>query len=81
MDESLNMVQSDEEIVKLGLRIKDQVRSVYGPALAAAITAVGATGGLWGIMNAAAENSPRILRENEWHYVWVLAKKSGTRVA
>ena len=111
MDESLNMVQSDQEIVKLGLRIKDQVRSahaemervrrkrsvavtgavvssvgavlvaVYGPALAAAVTAVGATGGLWGIMNAAAENSARVLRENQWHYVWVLAKKSGTHVA
>jgi hypothetical protein len=110
MDESLNAVQSDEEIVKLGLRIKDHVRSahaemervrrkrsvavtgavvssvgavlvaVYGPALAAAVTAIGATGGLWGIMNAVGEESPRVLRENEWHYVWVLARKSGTHV-
>jgi hypothetical protein len=109
MDESLNAVQSDQEIVKLGLRIKDHVRSahhemervrrkrsvavtgavvssvgavlvaVYGPALAAAVTAVGATGGLWGIMNAAADGNTRVLRENEWHYVWVLAKKSGRR--
>jgi hypothetical protein len=111
LDESLNAVQSDNEIVKLGLRIKDEVRSaraemervrrrrsvavtgavvgsvgavlvaVYGPALAAAVAALGAGGGLWGIVNAAAENSTRVLRENEWHYVWVLARKSGTHVA
>jgi hypothetical protein len=110
MDESLNAVQSDQEIVKLGLRIRDQVRAahaemervrrkrsvaatgavvglvgavlvaVYGPALAAAVAAIGA-GGLWSTMNAVAENSPRVLRENEWHYVWVLARKSGTHVA
>lgn len=110
MDESLNAVQSDQEIVKLGLRIRDQVRAahvemervrrkrsvaatgavvglvgavlvaVYGPALAAAVAAIGA-GGLWSTMNAVAENSPRVMRENEWHYVWVLARKSGTHVA
>jgi hypothetical protein len=36
---------------------------------------------LWGVMNAAAESSSRALRDNEWHYVWVLAKKSDTHVA
>jgi hypothetical protein len=111
MDESMNAVQSEDEIVKLGLRIKDEVRSaraemervrrrksvavtgavvgsvgavlvaVYGPALAAAVATLGAGGGLWGIVNAAAENSTRVLRESEWHYVWVLARKSGTHVA
>jgi hypothetical protein len=101
MDET----RSDHEVVKLGLQIKDQIRSaraemervrrkrsvaatgavvglvgavlvaVYGPALAAAVAAIGA-GGMWTTMNALAENSPRTLRENEWHYVWVLARKS-----
>jgi hypothetical protein len=111
LDDSLNAVQSDHEIVKLGLRIKDEVRAaraemekarrrrsvaltgavvgsvgavlvaVYGPALTAAVAALGAGGGLWSIVHAAAENSTRVLRENEWHYVWVLARKSGTHVA
>lgn len=106
LDESLNNVQSERELVKLGLEIKDQVRSahaemtathrkravsvtgaaigsvgailvaVYGPALAAAVATIGAGSGLWGIINAAAENSTRALREDKWHYVWALEKKA-----
>ncbi|TDV43215.1 hypothetical protein [Actinophytocola oryzae] len=110
MDQSLDAVQSDQEIAKLGLRIREQVRAaraemelvrrkravavtgavvgtvatvlvaVCGSVLAAAITALGASGGLWSYMNAAAENSTRLLCETNWHYVWVLARKSGTHV-
>jgi hypothetical protein len=111
MDEAVNDVQSDRELVKLGLRIKDQVRAarvemlkarrkramavtgavvgsvgavlvaVYGPALAAAVAAIGAgTGGVWGIVNATADNSTRVLREDKWYYVWALARKTGTRL-
>jgi hypothetical protein len=110
IDESQNSVQSERELVKLGLQIKDQIRSVrsemeqvrrkravavsgavigsvgailvavYGPALAAAVAAIGASGGVWGVIHATAENSTRVLRENEWYYVWVLAKKSNTHI-
>lgn len=110
MDESLNAVQSDRELLRLSLQIKDQIRSVrsemetvrrkravgvtgavigsvgailvavYGPALEAAIAALGATGGVWGIIHAATENSTRALREDKWYYVWALAKESNTHV-
>jgi hypothetical protein len=110
MDMALNDVQSDRELLKLSLEIKDQVRSVrsemetarrkrtvgvtgavigsvgailvavYGPALAAAVAAVGATGGVWGIIHATTENNTRALREDKWYYVWALAKKSNTDV-
>lgn len=110
MDMALNAVQSDRELLKLGLQIKDHVRSVrsqmetarrkkavavtgavigsvgailvavYGPALAAAVAAIGASGGMWGIIHAAAENRTRALREDKWYYVWVLAKKSDTPI-
>jgi hypothetical protein len=53
--------------------------AVYGPALAAAVAAVGAGGGLWGIIHAATENSTRYLREDKWYYVWMMDKKSSTR--
>jgi hypothetical protein len=106
MDESLNAVQSERELVKLGLQIKDQIRSVradmkvaqrkralalsgavtgsvgailtavYGPALAAAVAAIGAGGGVWSMLHAAAEKNPSSIREDTWYYVWVLAKKS-----
>jgi hypothetical protein len=106
MDMAMNDIQSDRELLKLGLQIKDHVRSaraqmeaarrkravsvtgaaigsvgavlvaVYGPALAAAIAAVGASGGVWGIISATADNSIRALREDKWYYVWALAKKS-----
>jgi hypothetical protein len=99
-------VQSQRELVKLGLHIKDQVRAVradmhsarrkgavaasgaligsvgatlvavYGPALQAAIAVIGAGGGLWGVLHAAAENSTRALREDKWYFVWVLTKNS-----
>lgn len=110
MDTALNAVQSDRELLKLGLQIKDHVRSVrsemetvqrkravgvtgavigsvgailvavYGPALEAAIAALGATGGVWGIIHATTENSTRALREDKWYYVWALAKKSNIHV-
>lgn len=109
MDDAMNDVQSERELVKLGLRIKDEIRAaraemvkarrkkavavtgavvgsvgavlvaVYGPALAAAVAAVGASaGGVWGIVNAAADNSTRALREDKWYYVWALSRKSNT---
>jgi hypothetical protein len=107
LDEALNDVQSDRELTKLGLRIRDHVRSarsemekarrtravsvtgaaigtvgailvaVYGPAMEAAIATVGASGGVWGVIHAAAENNIRSLRQNKWHYVWILARESG----
>jgi len=110
MDMAMNDIQSDRELLKLGLQIKDHVRSVraqmeaarrkravsvtgaaigsvaailvavYGPALATAIAAVGASGGVWGIISATADNSIRALREDKWYYVWALAKKSKTPV-
>ncbi|GAB3932519.1 hypothetical protein GCM10029976_038590 [Kribbella albertanoniae] len=49
--------------------------AVYGPALEAAIAALGVSGGVWGVINAATEYSPRALRENKWYYVWALAEK------
>jgi hypothetical protein len=106
MDMALNAVQSDRELLKLGLQIKDHVRSVhsemetarrkravsvtgamigsvgailvavYGPALEAAIAAIGASGGVWGIIHATTENNTRALREDKWYYVWALAEKS-----
>ncbi|MBV2363887.1 hypothetical protein ACFPZ0_22520 [Streptomonospora nanhaiensis] len=33
-------------------------------------------GGIWGVIQGAAENSPRQLREDRWYYVWVLARRS-----
>lgn len=110
MDMALNAVQSDRELLKLSLEIKDQVRSarsemetvrrkravgvtgavigsvaaslvaVYGPALEFAIAALGATGGVWGIIHAATENSTRALHEDKWYYVWALAEKSNIHV-
>ncbi|WP_116202545.1 hypothetical protein [Amycolatopsis circi] len=110
MDTALNAVQSDRELLKLGLEIKDHVRStrsemetarrkkavgvtgavigsvgatlaaVYGPALQAAIAALGATGGVWGIIHAAAENDTRALRQDTWYYVWALAQKANTNI-
>jgi hypothetical protein len=50
--------------------------AVYGPALQAAIAALGAGGGVWGILHAATENSTRTLRENKWYYVWALGRES-----
>lgn len=110
MDTALNAVQSDRELLKLSLQIKDHVWSVrsemetarrkravaltgavigsvgailvavYGPALAAAVAAIGASGGVWGIIHAASENSTRPLRLDKWYYVWALAEKSNIHV-
>lgn len=55
--------------------------AVYGPALVAAVTAVGAgTGGVWGIIHAFGDNSLRALREDKWYYVWVLDRNSRTHL-
>lgn len=54
--------------------------AVYGPALAAAVETIGATGGVWGVIHAVTENSTRALREDKWYYVWALAKKSNIHV-
>jgi len=109
LDDSLNDVQSDVQLAKLGLRINDQVRAaraemvkaqrkravsasgavlgavgailvaVYGPALKEAIAAIGLTGGVWGVIQAASDNTASALREDKWYYVWVLAKKGNNR--
>lgn len=110
MDTALNAVQSERELVKLSLQIKDHVRSVrsemetarrkgavsvtgavigsvgallvavYGPALAEAVAIIGASGGVWGIIHAASENSTHALRQDKWYYVWALAGKSNIHV-
>jgi hypothetical protein len=53
--------------------------AVYGQVLAEAVAIAGASGGIWQIIQAAAENSPRTLREDKWHYVWVLSAKASHR--
>jgi hypothetical protein len=53
--------------------------AVYGPALAAAVAAVGAGGGLWGVISAMADNSLRQVQENKWYYVWALSRKADHR--
>ncbi|QNP75372.1 hypothetical protein IAG44_42210 [Streptomyces roseirectus] len=107
LDAALDDTQSDRELTKLGLEIKDQIWSartemetlrrkravsvtgaavgsvgavlvaVYGPALQAAIAALGAGGGLWGLVHAATENSSRPLRQDKWFYVWALQRAGG----
>jgi hypothetical protein len=53
--------------------------AVYGPALATAIAALGASGGVWAAISAMAENSTGPLRENKWYYVWALSRKADHR--
>ncbi|WP_146060484.1 hypothetical protein [Amycolatopsis sp. CA-128772] len=48
--------------------------AVYGPALAGAVAALGASGGIWGVVNAATEYNKRAFRHNKWYYVWMLTK-------
>lgn len=105
LDDAINAVQSQRELVKIGLTIADEVRAnrvemskattrravmasgallgsvaatlvaVYGPALQTAIGAIGATGGLWGVIQAMSDNNIRRMRDGTpWHYVWVLSK-------
>jgi hypothetical protein len=50
--------------------------AVYGPALSSAIGVIGAGGGLWSFITAAAENRTASLREDKWYYVWCLARDS-----
>lgn len=108
LDDGLNAVQSERELARIGLEIKDGIRdihsrmrlagrrraigvtgavvgtvgavlvAVYGPALAEAVAIAGASGGIWQIIQGIAENSPRVLREDRWHYVWVLSRRSNT---
>jgi hypothetical protein len=109
-DQGVNAVTPDAELIKIGLEIKDGIRSVaaqmaqarrsravgatgaivgtvgailvavYGQTLAEAVAIAGASGGIWQIIQAAAENSPRVLRDDKWYYVWLLseAKRSGS---
>ncbi|MGK5628197.1 hypothetical protein [Streptomyces sp. URMC 123] len=55
--------------------------AVHGPAMQAALTALlgGATGGLWGALQAGSENSPRTLRDDAWYYVWQLSRADHSR--
>ncbi|MEU3855604.1 hypothetical protein [Streptomyces sp. NPDC029554] len=52
--------------------------AVYGPAFQAAAAGLGAAGagGIWGIIQSAADNSPRTLRDTPWYYIWILNRKS-----
>ncbi|MET8947550.1 hypothetical protein ABZX30_29410 [Streptomyces sp. NPDC004542] len=52
--------------------------AVYGPVFEQAVMILGAAGagGVWGIIQSVADNSPQVLRENKWYYVWALAKQS-----
>jgi hypothetical protein len=105
LDDALNDVHSERELVKIGLKINDEVRTmraemtkasrkqalsaagaalgtvgtvllaVYGPALATAITALGASGGVWGMINAMGDGTTRVVRENKWYYVWALTNE------
>jgi membrane associated rhomboid family serine protease len=50
--------------------------AVYGPALAAAVAAIGASGGVWGIINAVADNNIRAIKQDSWYYVWALSEAS-----
>ncbi|WP_406490696.1 hypothetical protein OHB06_01260 [Streptomyces sp. NBC_01604] len=109
LDDALNAVESERELIKIGLRIEDEIRgiqaqlsaarrkravavtgagvgtvgavlvAVYGPAFQSALTVLGAAGagGVWGIIQAAADNGRHSLRQDKWYYVWALARKSG----
>ncbi len=48
--------------------------AVYGPALASAVATLGASGGIWGVINATTEYNKRAFRHNKWYYVWMLTK-------
>ncbi|MCZ1011905.1 hypothetical protein [Streptomyces lydicus] len=50
--------------------------AVYGPAMEEALKIIGASGGLWGVIDAARNNSPRALKEDRWYYVWALSRKA-----
>ncbi|MEU1726307.1 hypothetical protein [Nonomuraea sp. NPDC005692] len=46
--------------------------AVYGPALTAALGVLGATGGIWSIVQAISQNSVRTVRDGRWYYIWTL---------
>ncbi|MER5618869.1 hypothetical protein [Streptomyces sp. NPDC002215] len=54
--------------------------AVYGPAMTAALPLFGAAGagGVWEIIRNTAENSPRTLRDDQWYYMWLMAKNSNS---
>ena len=52
--------------------------AVYGPAFEEALKLIGVGSGLWGVIDAAAGNSTRQLREDKWYYVWALSQKTGS---
>lgn len=109
VDTALNAVESDRELARIDLEIRDEVRAlgsqmrdarrkravaVTGAAVgtvSATLTAVladsqlaaaiagfaggtSASGGLWEVVRARTENSPRKLRESPWYYVWTLSR-------
>lgn len=108
LDDGLNAIQSERELTRIGLEIRDGIRSVqaqmrqarrrravgaagavvgtvgavlaavYGKTLAEVVPIAGASGGVWQIIQAAAENNPRAVRDDKWYYVWVLAEKAET---
>lgn len=43
---------------------------------AATVMGVAGAGGIWGIIQSAADNSPRALRDSPWYYIWVLTRGS-----
>ncbi|NAS23476.1 hypothetical protein GT755_17470 [Herbidospora sp. NEAU-GS84] len=56
--------------------------AVHGPALLPALGILGATGGLWGVIQAMNQNSLRAIRSGPWYYIWALdraAKRRGAR--
>ncbi len=50
--------------------------AVYGPALEQAIAAIGATGGIWGLIRTLADTTPRSLHHNKWYYAWALSQQA-----
>jgi hypothetical protein len=105
LDDALDSVQSEREMMKIGIEIREQVRAneaemsrikgkravaasgavvgtvgatlvaIYGPAIQPALAVLGASGGLWAIVQAATENSLRTVRNAKpWYYVWALSK-------
>jgi hypothetical protein len=51
--------------------------AVYGPALAAVVSALGVGGmGVWQALQASAETNLKALRKNEWYYVWAISRRN-----
>lgn len=74
---TIRAVAASGAVVTTGAAV---LTAVYGPAIAPAVAALGATGGLWGAVHAVTENSVRTLRDGKpWYYVWTLSKKVNHR--